>query len=56
MARGLKRPTIIQLITWGFGLVFAVALFLFARNLTSCWKLTSLPGVPPQSCHLRSDQ
>ena len=49
---GIKRPTVIQLIIWSLGLVFAVAIFLFARNLTSCWKLTSLPGVPPQSCLL----
>jgi len=49
-SKGIKRPSLVQFITWGFGLVIAVALFLLVRNLTSCWKLTSLPGVPPQSC------
>ena len=48
--KGIKRPTAIQFIAWGIGLAIAIALFLFARNLTACWKLTSLPGVPPPSC------
>ena len=48
----IKKPTNKQLFVWIIGLAFAVALFLFTRNLTSCWKLTSLPGVPPQSCDL----
>ena len=51
--KGIQRPTVIQFITWGLGLVIAVALFLFARNLTACWTLTSLPGVPPPVCNVR---
>lgn len=46
----IKLPTLIQFIVWGLALVFAVGLFLFTRDLTSCWKLTSLPGVPPNTC------
>jgi len=46
----IKRPTKIQLITWGIGFVIAIGLFLISRNLTACWQLTSLAGVPPQSC------
>src|SRR5262245_7208991 len=28
----------------------AVGLFSFVRDLTVCWRLTSLPGIPPTSC------
>ena len=28
----------------------AVGLFTFVRDLTVCWRLTSLPGIPPASC------
>jgi LCP family protein required for cell wall assembly len=48
----IKRPTKAQFILWGVGLTVAIALFLFVRNLTACWRLTSLPGVPPQNCAL----
>ena len=48
--KNMKRPTSAQLITWGVGFALAIALFLITRNLTACWKLTSLDGVPPQSC------
>ena len=35
---------------WGVGLFMAVALFTFVRDVTVCWRLTSLPGIPPASC------
>lgn len=46
----IGSPSVIQLIVWGLGFVIAVAIFLFSRNMTSCWTLTSLPGAPPQTC------
>jgi len=46
----IGRQNLIRFIVWGFGLVIAIALFLFSRNLTSCWSITSLPGVAPQIC------
>jgi LCP family protein required for cell wall assembly len=46
----IKRPTIIQMIIWGLGFVLAIGLFLFTRNITACWTLTSLPGMSPQNC------
>jgi LCP family protein required for cell wall assembly len=48
--KNIKRPTVVQFITWGTGFAIAIGLFLLMRNLTACWKLTSLPGVPPQVC------
>ena len=48
--KNIKRPTTVQLIAWGIGFALAITLFLITRNLTACWKLTSLEGVPPQSC------
>jgi len=34
----------------GAGLILAIALFVFLRGFVACWKLTSLPGIPPASC------
>jgi len=34
------------------GLVLAVALFIFTKNFTTCWQITSLPGVAPKSCQV----
>ena len=38
------------LVFWVLVLVGAVGLFGFARDFTTCWRLTSLPGIPPASC------
>jgi len=38
------------LIFWVLVSVSAVGLFGFARNLTTCWRLTALPGTAPTSC------
>ncbi len=46
----LKRPTTGQFIWMGAGLVIAIALFIFLRGFTSCWRLTALAGIPPASC------
>jgi LCP family protein required for cell wall assembly len=39
-----------QIIFWSLSLIFAVVLFFFARQLTACWQLTALPGIPPPYC------
>jgi LCP family protein required for cell wall assembly len=38
------------LIFWALVLVGAFVLYGFVRDLTVCWRLTSLPGVPPANC------
>lgn len=46
----MGRPTTKQLIAGGVTLVFAAALFVFARGMTRCWQVTQLPGRLPESC------
>jgi LCP family protein required for cell wall assembly len=48
--RAFNRPTTRQFIMTGVGLVLAIALFVFLRGFVSCWRLTSLPGMPVPSC------
>lgn len=38
------------LLFWTLALIGAFALQGFVRDLTTCWRLTSLPGLPPASC------
>ncbi len=45
-----KRPSLPQLIFWAAMFVFAIGIFVFIRNFTACWTLTSLPGIPLPSC------
>src|SRR5581483_1350711 len=51
----LGKQSIPTVIIWGVVLVLSVGLFIFAQNLTTCWRLTSLPGIPPSSCGGASD-
>jgi LCP family protein required for cell wall assembly len=46
----LERFPVRQLIFWSLALVSAVGLFNFVRTFTICWRLTSLPGIPPATC------
>src|SRR5688500_10742558 len=46
----MGRPTRKQMIIGGVTLLFAAALFVFARGLTRCWQVTQLPGRPPDTC------
>ena len=39
-----------QLLFWSLALLSAFGLFTLVRNLTICWRLTSLPGMPSASC------
>ncbi len=45
-----QRFPILTLLFWTLVFVGAFALFAFVRDLTTCWRLTSLPGLPPASC------
>ncbi len=45
-----QRFPIRQIVFWSLTLVGAVGLFIFVRDLTICWRLTSLQGIPPASC------
>lgn len=45
-----QRFPILALIFWALVFVGAFALFTSVRDLTTCWRLTSLPGLPPASC------
>ena len=38
---------------WGLAILSAFGLFNFVRDFTTCWRITSLPGLPLESC---SDQ
>ena len=44
------RFPIRSLVFWGLALVIAAGLFTFIRDFTACWRLTSLPGIPPANC------
>ena len=53
--KNIKLPKIQKLpvgriIFWVGVVVAAVFLFVFLRDFTACWALTSLPGIPPSSC------
>jgi polyisoprenyl-teichoic acid--peptidoglycan teichoic acid transferase len=39
-----------QLLFWGIAAILALGLYQMARDVTLCWRLTSLPGIPPASC------
>src|SRR6266511_4030931 len=45
-----QRFPVRQILFWILALVSAVGLFSVVRNLTTCWRLTSLAGIPPASC------
>ena len=35
---------------WGLAILLGFGLFNFVRDFTTCWRITSLPGLPPESC------
>jgi LCP family protein required for cell wall assembly len=46
----LRRLSTRQIIFWGVTLALAVGVFVLARGLTACWRITNLPGIPPGNC------
>jgi polyisoprenyl-teichoic acid--peptidoglycan teichoic acid transferase len=47
---GLKTWSLRRIMVWGVAIVAAVGVFLLAQNLTACWRVTPLPGIPLSSC------
>jgi LCP family protein required for cell wall assembly len=45
-----QRPGLRRLAFWGIVLVTAAALYHTAREVTACWQLTALPGIPSSTC------
>jgi LCP family protein required for cell wall assembly len=39
-----------QIAFWSLTLAGALGLFVFVRGFTTCWRLTSLPGIPSAEC------
>ncbi len=46
----LKRPSVMQIIFIVVGLALAVGIYVFARGIVTCWRITSLPGRAPSNC------
>ncbi len=46
----MNRPSLGQMIFWGITIVLSVVVFILARNLTTCFRLATLPGISPASC------
>lgn len=44
------RIPIRSILFWGITFLAAAGLFTFVRDLTTCWRITALPGIPPPSC------
>jgi len=44
------RSLTLHVVFWGIALLAALGLFSFVRAVTICWRLTSLPGIPPANC------
>lgn len=39
---------------WAFALIAAISAFILMRTITTCWTLTTLPGIPPSYCKVES--
>ena len=48
--KNIKRPSVGQIIFWVVAVALAVAGFFFARGITTCWRITPLPGATPSDC------
>ena len=48
--RTLNRSPIFQLILMLVGVILAVLLWNFLSGFVACWRVTSLPGIPPAAC------
>lgn len=46
----IARPTVGQIILWVVALAIAVGAGIAFKNIVTCWSITALPGIPPQSC------
>ena len=48
--RAFGLPSAFQFILMGGGLILAAVLWIFLSGFVSCWRVTSLPGIPLPSC------
>ncbi len=46
----MNRNLILKIVFWSVTLILAAWSFFFVRDLTVCWQLTDLPGIPPAYC------
>jgi LCP family protein required for cell wall assembly len=46
----LQRSSVRQIAFWSLALVIGIGVFVFVRDFTVCWRLTSLPGMPGARC------
>ncbi len=46
----LRWSSVRQIVFWSLALICAIGVYLLSRNLTTCWRLTALPGMPPARC------
>lgn len=44
------RLPVRPIVLWSIALLCSAGLFRVAREVTTCWRLTALPGVPPTQC------
>lgn len=44
------RPSLMQIVAIGVGILLAVGGFFVVRGLVTCWTITPLPGTPPSNC------
>jgi polyisoprenyl-teichoic acid--peptidoglycan teichoic acid transferase len=44
------RSILFGIAFWGLAVLLAFGLFNFVRGFTTCWRITNLPGLPPESC------
>src|SRR5512146_2684195 len=49
-AQQIRKLGARSIVFWGMTVLVAVGTFFFARGLTTCWQITPLPGVRPNSC------
>lgn len=56
MVQAKRKFSLGQMVYWGLTLIAATGAFFIVRNLTACWQLTALPGLPPAYCAVESSQ
>ncbi len=49
-SRRFPAPQPLQIVFWGAGLVLGILVFFLLRGFISCYRLTSLPGIPLPGC------
>ena len=50
-----KRPSVGGIIFWVVAIGLGMGTLIFARSFVACWSITNLPGLPPASCDVASN-